>query len=51
MMNSDTRIGLSHDYGGYELKEDLKESGALRTSCSGIIPQLSVWNPGDFSED
>lgn len=51
MMNCDTRIGLSHDHGGYELKGDLKEFGALRTGCSGMIPQLSVWNPGDLSED
>ncbi len=48
MMNSGAKIGLSRDHGGYDLKEDLKESGAWWTGSTGLIPQLHVWNPGDF---
>lgn len=49
MMNSGAKISLSYDHGGYELKENLEESGAWRSSSTGLISQLYVWNPGDFS--
>jgi hypothetical protein len=51
MMNSDAKIGFSHDHGEYGVKEDLKESGALRSRSTGMIPDPYVWNPGDFIVD
>jgi hypothetical protein len=39
MMNSNGEIGLPCDHGGYELKEDLKESGPLRISSTSLNPQ------------
>ena len=42
MMNSNREIRLVYDHGGYEVKEDLKESGPLRSSCTGLNSQPSL---------
>ena len=39
MMHSNNTIDLAHDYGEYELKEDLKEYWHLRRSLTGLHPQ------------
>jgi hypothetical protein len=38
MMNSNTKIGLAHDHGGYELRENLEEFGPLGSSSTGLNP-------------
>jgi hypothetical protein len=42
MMNFTREIRLAYDHGGYEVKEDLKESGPLRSSSTGLIQQPSL---------
>ena len=42
MMNSNRENRLVYDHGGYEVKEDLKESGPLRSSSSGPNPRPSL---------
>ena len=42
MMNSNREIRLVYDHGGYEVKEDLKESGPLRRGSPCLNPQPSL---------
>ena len=42
MMNSNREIRLVYDHGGYEVQEDLKESGPLRSSSTGLMQQPSL---------
>jgi hypothetical protein len=44
MMNSNREIRLVYDHGGYEVKEDLKESGPFRSSSTGLN-STAVANP------
>lgn len=42
MMNSNREIRLVYDHGGYEVKEDLKESGPLRKGSTGPVISVEI---------